>query len=98
MEPGQIIRWSLAGEPFHRYRIVLEKGDLVAQHHLKWGEGTFLSPLVKYFLGLVKTAHHHESLAGIGIGCRRRDRRIVDCPIEFLQGLFRSAQLRVSDT
>src|SRR6266576_2443724 len=97
MEPGHIIRWSFAGKPFHHCGIVPDKGDSVAQHYLKWGQGSFLQPLVKHLSGLVKTAHDHECLARIGVVLSRRHRGMVNCPIELLQGLFRSALLRVGN-
>src|ERR1700687_3045592 len=56
LEPGHIISWVSAGKTLHRSGIVLDKGDSVAQHCLKWGQGAFLPPLVQNSLGLVKAS------------------------------------------
>src|SRR5258707_12647845 len=97
-EPVHIIRWGFAGKPFHRCGIVLEKGDSVALCYLIWAQGSFLPPLVKYFFGLLETAHDHERSACIGKVRSSRYQRKVNCPLELSQSLFGSAHVLVSES
>src|SRR5438105_15784579 len=97
MKPGDIIRGRFARKLFQGGVIFFNESDAVAQHYLKWRQGTILAPLVDHFLGLVKTAPDKKRLGSIGVGRRGTYRGMVNRPIELLESLRRSAELGVSD-
>src|SRR5450432_698209 len=97
MQPGHIICRGVSGKPFHRSGIILDKGDSVARGSLKRVQRSFLTPLLKYFLSVIKTAQDHENLASIVVMLSSGYRGVFNRRIKLLQSIFRFAQLRVSD-
>src|SRR5271170_7722577 len=97
MQPGHIICRGVSGKPFHRCGIILDKGDAVAHYSLERVRRAFLTPLIEYFLSVIKTAQDRECLAGIGVMLSRGHRGMFHRPIKLLQSIFRSAHLRVGN-
>ncbi len=98
MQPGHIICRGVSRKPLHRGRIILDERDSVARCSLKRVQRSLLTPLLKYFLGVIKSAQDHQCLAGIGVMLSRGHGGMFNCPIKLLQSVFRSAQLRVSNS
>src|SRR5579863_9856046 len=97
MHPGHIICWSVSGKAVHRSDIILDKGDSVARCSLKRVQRSLLTPLIKNFLGVIKTAQDHECLTSVGVMLSRGYRGMFDRPIKLLQSIFRSTHLGVSN-
>src|SRR5271169_1177580 len=97
IDPWRILPGSPASKPVHGSGIVLDESDAVTQLQLKRSEGTLLPPLVKHCLGFVNSPENHKCLAGIGVVLSGRHRGMSDGPLELLQGLLRSAHLRICD-